>query len=195
MTKIYLSADELAGAFPTSLRHHALEAVSSFPAVRALGESFSVGVGTEHVTIPNRLHLDPTFIHVDSLTLLQKEMVDCLLTRHTDGFVRQRHLARIVGLSHTWIPPFVVQLAGEYVVEILNVIYQSLPALDTVVYREFLCHNPAFLALTGQRIASYWTAIIDTKGQKNMLASKFLSFSDHYSGQRKKSAFSAIVCY
>ncbi len=176
MTKIYLSADELAGAFPANLRHDALEAVSSFPAVRALRETFSVRVGTEHVTIPNRLHLDPTFIHVDSLTLLQKEIVDCLLTRHTDGFVRQRHLARIVGLSHTWIPPFVVQLAGEYVVEILNVIYQSLPALDTVVYREFLCHNPAFLALTGQRIASYWDCYYRHEKREEYVGFKILEF-------------------
>lgn len=100
MTKVYLSTAELAGAFPASLRLDALNACATFPAVRALAGDFAVQVGNELVGIPYRLHLDSSLIHVDSLSSLQREIVDCLLTRHTNGFVRQRHLARIIGLSH-----------------------------------------------------------------------------------------------
>ena len=92
MVKTYLRAYELAGAFPSSLRQDALEACAIFPAVRALGRSFSVHLHDQLVTVPRRLYLDTDFIHLDSLTALQADMVDCLLTTHRDGFTRQRHL-------------------------------------------------------------------------------------------------------
>ena len=174
MTKIYLSTDQLAGAFPASLREDAVNACATFPAVRALGEHFSVRVDDEFVRILGRLHLDAKFIHVESLSSLQREIVDCLLTRHTNGFVRQQHLERIVGLRHTWIPPFVVQLAGEYVVEILEVIYLKLDEVDRGVYKEFLYNNKAFLELTGQRIASYWDCYYRNQERKEYVGFKIL---------------------
>jgi hypothetical protein len=92
------------------------------------------------------------------------------------GFVRQLHLARIVRLSHNWIPPFVVQLSGEYVVEILNVIYQSLAELDKSVYGEFLRNNPTFLGLVGQRIASYWDCYYRNERQEEYVGFRILKF-------------------
>jgi PAS domain-containing protein len=176
MTKTYLSAAELAGAFPTAIRQDALVACATFPAVRALGEKFSVRVGTELATIPYRVHFDPIIVNIDSLTSLQRELVDCLLTRHTDGFVRQRHLARIIGLSQRWIPPFVVQLAGEYVIEILNLISDGLPSLDRSLYGEFLRCNPAFLDLTGRRIMSYWDCYYRNVRREEYVGFKILEF-------------------
>lgn len=176
MTERYLSADALASAFPAVLRSDAMTACAAFPATRLLGENRSVRLGDELVTIPGRLHLDPTLIDVDHLNSAQREIADCLLTRHTDGFVRQQHLVRILGLSRAWIPPFVVQLAGEYVVEILDLIYKSLPALDAPVYQDFLCNNPAFLELTGQRITSYWNCYYRDQRQQDYVGFKILEF-------------------
>ncbi len=176
MAKTYLSAGDLAGAFPSEIRKDVLDALSSFPKVRALGEPFSARIGKELVVIPGRLHFDPTLIQVDSLTPLQKEIVDCLLTRHSDGFVRQKHLVHIVGLSHAWIPPFVVHVAGEYVVEILNVIYERLPALDRAVYTQFLHNNPAFVDQTAQRIASYWNCYYRNERPEEFVGFKILEF-------------------
>jgi hypothetical protein len=176
MTKVYLSAGELARSFPATVRRDAFEASSTFPATRSLGQSFSVRVSHEVVTIPQRLYNDPTLIHTDSLTALQKELVDCLLTRHSDGFVRERSLVRIVGVNHSWVPPFVIQLAGEYVVEILRVIHQSLPNLDRTVYAEFLCDNSELLELTGQRIVSYWDCYYRNVRREEYVGFKLLDF-------------------
>ncbi len=176
MAKTYISVSELAGAFPNELRNDVLDALSSFPAVRILGEPFSVLICTERVVIPGRLHFDPTLIQIDSLSPLQREIVDCLLTRHSDGFVRQKHLAHIAALSHAWIPPFVVRLTGEHVFEILNVIYERLPALDRHVYTEFLRNNPGFLDLMGQRIASYWNCYYRNKRPEEYVGFKILEF-------------------
>jgi hypothetical protein len=156
MTKIYVNSSELAVAFPIAVRDDVCLALSTFPATRLLGESFSVRVGNEVVTLPDRIHNDPAFISVARLTDLQREFVDCLLTRHSDGSVREKHLSRIVGVNHIWVPPFVVKLVGEYVLEILRVVQQNLQNLDASTYGSFLRANPKFLATTERRVISYW---------------------------------------
>jgi hypothetical protein len=139
MTKIVLTNSELAGAFPVAVRNDARLALSHFPTTRSLGGTFSVSVGNEFVTVPTRIHNDPPLFHVGPLTQLglltnlQREFIDCLLTRHTSGFVREKHLARIIGSSHAWVPPFVIQLVGEHVIEILHVIHRNLGNLDASV--------------------------------------------------------------
>lgn len=84
------------------------------------------------------------------------------MTRHHDGYVRQRHLEPLVAEPGEWVVPFVVQLLGEYVVEIHEAILaRLLPILDRSAdareaYRRFVAANPDFIAVTEARIASYW---------------------------------------
>ncbi len=176
MAKIFLSDTEVAGAFPATVRHDALAAASAFPATRVLGESFFVLIQDEQVLIPYRLHNDSTLIHADSLTALQQELVNYLLTRHSDGFVRERCLARIIGLSHSWVPPFVIQLAGEYVIEILHLIHRNLAVLDRALYVEFMRDNPDFLQMTEQRITSYWDCYYRSEEREDYVGFKLLAF-------------------
>src|SRR5438270_2899971 len=119
MTNILPNCEELAGAFPVAMRRDAIAAYSAFPTTRVSGKSFPVRVRDEDVSIPGRLYNDHILIHTESITPLQQELASCLLTRHSDGFVREKHLAKIIGVNRSWIPPFVIQLAGEYVIEIL----------------------------------------------------------------------------
>src|SRR5437879_1105353 len=108
--------------FPMAAREEALTAVK---ALKALPEgshkwwTLQLQVGGEQVSIPYRIYHDPTQIKIGTLTSMQRELTICLLTRHGDGFVRQRSLSQVLFSRSIWIPPFVVQLAGEYVVEIL----------------------------------------------------------------------------
>lgn len=176
MTETYLTVDELVRAFPANLRQDALRACAAMPAAQRLGQSFSVKVRDESVTIPGRLHFNPDLIRFNALSPQEREIVDCLLTRNSDGFVREQHLARIISLSRFWIPPFVVQLAGEPVVEILNVVYRSLPALDTAIYGEFIQNNPKFLDLTSQRVASYWNCYYPNETRQEYVGYKILEF-------------------
>lgn len=65
--------------------------------------------------------------------------------------------------------PFVIQLVGEYVLEILVTIQHGLAELDTpgtsqhAAYGQFLAGNPGFLALTSQRVTSYWNCYYRSK--------------------------------
>jgi len=143
-------------AFPTILRNEAERAILVLPPNLYGVGNFTVRVNNEAVLIPYRVFHDTALIHTDKLTSVQKLVVDCILTRHHDGFVRQSYLARIVRSNHPWIPPFVIQLLGEYVVEILRDIEMNLGNLDTALYAHFLRDNQDFLALTDHRVNSYW---------------------------------------
>ena len=93
---------------------------------------------------------------------LERDVYACLYTRHHNGYVRQRHLRSIVGISHPWVVPFVVQLIGEYVLEIVADIREGLSDLDVpgssqrAQYAVFVAANPGFLDLTSSRVVSYW---------------------------------------
>jgi|SRR5215813_9893241 len=147
---------DLANAFPSSLRGDALQVVSVLPQPTWNTETFSVYVGDETLSVPYRIYHDPELIDRTCLTPRQGELLDCLLTRHHDGFIREKYLASIICANNEWIPPFVVQLVGEYVIEILQVVSRNLNLLDPPLYRRFLRENPKFFALTKQRVISYW---------------------------------------
>jgi hypothetical protein len=148
---------ELANAFPAAVRGEALIALSHFPEPRiAFSSQFSVRVAAENVLIPDRIYDEPSLIYGYTLTDLQRELIDCLFTRHNNGYVRQSHLERIILSPNIWIPPFVIQLVGEYVVEILHVIDNNLSSLNLSNYEQFARSNPEFIALTEHRVMSYW---------------------------------------
>jgi len=146
----------LVEAFPAAMRADALAAISVLPEVSTTSHAFSVCVGPETLTIPYRTYHDPSLIQPIGLTGTQAGLLSCLLTRHHDGFVREQHLRKILDSSDAWIPPFVVQLVGEYVVEIIDEIREGLERLDAGLYGPFLRQNPAFYQLTKQRVLSYW---------------------------------------
>ena len=83
-------------------------------------------------------------------------MLACIFTRHHDGFVRQKYLERLLLRKELWIPPFVLQLVGEYVIEIIHRIARHIDVLRSDSYSQFVAENPDFIALTKRRIISYW---------------------------------------
>jgi hypothetical protein len=147
---------ELKHAFPSEVHNDALIAVEAFPANTHRWTTFGARVNNETVSIPYRVYLNPASIKTDKLSVLQENMVGCILSRNHDGFVRQEYLSRIVVSNHKWVPPFMIQLLGECVVDILRVIETNLGTLDKALYAQFLRANPDFLALTEQRVISYW---------------------------------------
>ena len=118
---------------------------------------FEVQVEGERLSIPQRIHL-PGYQPPTALDVETRAMGWCLLTRSTDGFERYYALEQIVTANRSWTIPFVVALIGEYVIEILDLIEAALPGMDEAVVARFVAENPAYLALTEARVASYWNA-------------------------------------
>ncbi|WP_327064504.1 hypothetical protein [Kitasatospora sp. NBC_01302] len=155
----------LTAAFPADLADdvQAVLAVAPAPLHRPVGQ-FSVLVRGEQLAIPERIYNDePPPEAVAALSLRQRRVLHCLYSRHCDGRVRQRHLAQVLGSADPWVIPFVVQLVGEYVLEILVDITHGLRGLGVPgdgfrhAYSEFIVANPAFFARTQRRVVSYWS--------------------------------------
>lgn len=123
------------------------------------------------VAIPYRLYDDQSLPHVEALRLFdafadlvhgrdlserQALMFFCLLSRHQNGFVREAALCRVTAAREAFIAPFVTQLAAEYVFEILLQIRLRMNEFDTPLFGAFFRANPDFLALSRQRMVSYW---------------------------------------
>ena len=107
-------------AFPSCLEQEAKALDQVMGQLRqarmAIHRFIEVRVDGEELVIPYRIyHLDHEDVFAD-LTETQSILYSCLLTRHHDGHVRQRHLERILSVHEPWIAPFVVQLTGEYVI-------------------------------------------------------------------------------
>jgi hypothetical protein len=125
---------------------------------------FSVVVQGEAVSVPERIYnAEADAEQVLSLTAVQQAVLHCVYTRHHDGYVRQRHLERILSATDPWVAPFVVRLVGEYVLEIVQSIQRVVVDLDVsgspqrVMYGDFLADNPLFFARTERRVVSYWS--------------------------------------
>lgn len=123
------------------------------PSADALGP---VAVEGEALSIPMRVYHDPpagTWVGVE------RGVLAAVLTRHADGFVRQRALATLVDVDEPWAVPFVLALVGEYV---LPIILDVAAAADRLPARpataRFVADNPRFLALVHARAVSYWDA-------------------------------------
>ncbi|WP_123563804.1 hypothetical protein [Kitasatospora cineracea] len=155
----------LTAAFPAELAEDARAVLAVMPASRFRPITpFPVLVGGRQVTVPGRLYNDePPARAVASLSERQRQLLHCLYTRSRDGRIRQRHLEEIVGSVDPWVVPFVVQLVGEYVLEILVVIRDALSGLAApgtaahLAYGQFIAENPAFFARTQRRVVSYWS--------------------------------------
>ncbi|MFJ2307335.1 hypothetical protein [Streptomyces sp. NPDC087787] len=165
------SSNPLITAFAAELANDAEAVLAVMPGSRLQPHaSFSVVVEGQQVSIPERLYNDePPTDAVASLSPRQRQLLHCLYSRHCDGVVRlnlpldRGHLEKIVGSTDPWVVPFVVQLVGEYVLEILLVICDELRDLATpgtcghLAYGQFIVDNAAFFARTQRRVVSYWS--------------------------------------
>jgi hypothetical protein len=91
-----------------------------------------------------------------SLSPTQWCILSCIYTRHCDGFIRHRHVRGLLARTEAWTAPFVVQLLGEYVLEIVETIDETSSVLEADHVRAFARQNPDFVQLTLQRATSYW---------------------------------------
>jgi hypothetical protein len=161
-------------AFPSRLHSAALEVFGSLAAsdndpAGDIATSYrracpELRLERESVSIPYRIYNprpEPSLVQrLDDQCSL---VLSCIYTRHHDGFVRHRFASRILASEDPCIIPFVVQLLGEYVVEICADVerYARESLLTRPAMRQsfaaFLADNPCYTTLTEQRAASYWS--------------------------------------
>ena len=118
--------------------------------VRVNGEPLSAPARTYHSA--RRLEATIARSGGDARTLAL-----CLGTTNWNGHVREECVRQLLmDLDRAWAVPFVVQLVGEYVIEIVDVIESALPLVNSRHFGEFVRENSAFMATTRHRVTSYW---------------------------------------
>jgi hypothetical protein len=117
--------NSVVAAFPTHLHPMAEGAAKALAAhvdesyrIRHTTAVVAVVLGTP-ISIPNRIH----FLGINEAWSQSqgqfRPAIQCLCTRSTNGHVRHAALRSVLCIAETWAVPFVVLLAGEYVVEII----------------------------------------------------------------------------
>lgn len=117
---------------------------------------FTVNVLGETLFIPNRVTTPPIKPNLSGLSVEQRRVAQCILTRSMDGFERQAALREILLINEPWSIPFIIALVGEYVIEIIDDIYRAAPHFERAVVATFIRENPAYYKLTRDRVMSYW---------------------------------------
>lgn len=166
--------ESLGRAFPARLATVVTSVARSLPDAR-LGATGSVTasnsrswpglvVAGEPVVIPARVYypeLSPSVI--GGLSHLEAAVAAAVYSRHHDGFVRQRQLGTLLDADEPWTVPFIVQLLGEYVIQICRDIERfartALPARPAMQesLSAFFRDNCCFAELTRRRAISYWS--------------------------------------
>lgn len=116
-----------------------------------------VKLSNEDLAIPYRVYFnEPEEQEEKKLTTRQRIILNCIYLKHHDGFVRQKRLEKLNGLSEYWITPFMFQLLGEYVVEILDVVDKQIDNEILENFKRFAIDNPKYYIQTESRMISYW---------------------------------------
>lgn len=127
------------------------------PSVRG----FKVLVQGEAFSAPYRVYCRPTVLQavIARSAGETRQLAVCLGTRHCDGYLREECLRELLAMDCPWAAPFIVQLLGEYVIEIVELVawaVATLSVVDVARYSQFALENPAFMATTRRRATSYW---------------------------------------
>ena len=152
--------DAARAAFPIANRHKAEEAILHLtPWVDDTYRKRSLGFDVlgQSVQLPTRLDF-PRLSAGDGRLSCLPEPALCLISRATDGFLRQRAATSIATLRAEWAAPFVSALLGDYVVEVVEVICEALPQFDQALYANFVRENRAAVLRIRAQATSYWAA-------------------------------------
>jgi hypothetical protein len=94
----------------------------------------------------------------NNLTDTQKQILNCIYTRHFDGYIRERRLKNLLNIDHEWILPFKLQLLGEFVIEILFELDNHITDKNIKLYKQLTLDNKKYWQQIKSRMVSWWDA-------------------------------------
>lgn len=116
-----------------------------------------IKLDSENLSIPYRVYFnEPNKDKENSLTDVQKAILNCIYLKHHNGFIRQKRLVLLGKNYQYWTTPYTFQLLGEYVFEILEVLDEQLDDNKLENYKRFITDNPKYNQQTESRMISYW---------------------------------------
>lgn len=138
-----------------------VKACLPFGWTRLSPRAIEVNVEQEQIQIPMRLYLSEVDSErIKQLTSTQQTILYCLYTRHHDGYVREHYLQQLLKtrLRDGWVLAYLIELASEYVREIVDIIVPAIEQWDSEMKRRFVEDDPAYMKRIEDRMISYWNA-------------------------------------
>ena len=153
--------------FPKSIFSAVDEAVSTMPYqlvgnIRNAVSSNDIQYMLDGVLIqfPYRIYyIDVSDEDLQALDTTQAMILHCIYSRHCDGFVREKHLRALLNMDfQAWAVPYIVKVCDEYVVELIELIYNSLKYQTNAIIKQFCAENYSSFCKSYNRMISYWDA-------------------------------------
>ena len=112
----------------------------------------------EVITVPYRINFKDKYRgDLRSLTKTQETIYHCIMSRSSDGYVREKHIKALLKIDPpVWAMPYVIKICDEYVVEILQTVYDLLISRDCTKYRRLCALNFDYIKRAHTRMISYW---------------------------------------
>lgn len=150
----------LVTAFPHELQRDACESLDVLQESHlGYSDCEAFRLSGDVLSIPYRIYYDePDHSQLSSLTCEQRVILYALYTRHHNGYVRESHVTTLLTYAHEhlWVTPYLMLPIGEYVKEIVEVIYHNRFSLNGDFIRTFFREKPRLYRTVQSRVASYW---------------------------------------
>ena len=110
------------------------------------------------VSFPYRIYyIEENRADPSALTQNQRMIYHAIYSRSCDGFVREKHLrALFKNELQEWIYPYILKLSDEYVMEIVECLYDELCLRNTDLLKAFCLLNLQQFLKSHDRMISYW---------------------------------------
>lgn len=111
----------------------------------------------QEVTFPYRIYYFDKYNRFSSLTFEQKMIYHCIFSRSYNGFVREKHIKSILEEDYPdWVFPYILKISDEYIIEILEIVYNELKNKNTDTLKSFCILNFQTFVRSYDRMISYW---------------------------------------
>lgn len=165
-TKRNLLYYQLAKAFPKEYSSDVKAVCSAFRSVAPINDhnvfyfdhttEWQLTSG-ESITVPYRICVKDELALLCKLTDTQELIYHCVGSRNPNGYVRQKHIEALLSTDlPEWVLPYIIKICDEYIIEILETVYQRLQGRNCEVYKTLCRLNLDYIKLGHSRMISYW---------------------------------------
>lgn len=151
--------------FPQSLLSDVKQVIALMP--RKTYSNVSIGVSEQTISytlsgndirFPYRVYYQELADEaIKQLNENQQHILHCIYSRSCDGFVRERHIKDILASSYPdWAIPYIFKVCDEYVIEILQSVYDLLKNRESNNIKDFCLENQDSFCKSYNRMISYW---------------------------------------
>ncbi len=112
----------------------------------------------DEIHFPYRIYnLDINDDDLKSLTQTEQNIIHCIYTRSSNGYVREKHLKALLKTDfEEFALPYILKICDEYIVEILELTYEVLKDRDNNDLKQFCIENQKSFCTSHNRMISYW---------------------------------------